>query len=112
VGGIIIAKDTNGDLEVADGFKGYDAAGDKTLIPGASGGAAFNSLGQLVGISIEATPANKPLTAAQMAGKYAVHLTGTPRDSSVFDITVQTITNNELNNLETSLPETDNCAVS
>ena len=109
IGGIAIGQDANGDLEVADGLRSYDPLGDNALIPGASGGAAFNSLGQLIGISVEATAINKPLTVAQLASKYAIHLVGLAQDNPIFDTTIQAITTDEIKELDKSISHSSNC---
>jgi len=59
-GGVITGTQSNGDLYVLNGLKAYGAIPDKISRPGASGGAVFNSKGNLVGITIETMQEPRP----------------------------------------------------
>jgi hypothetical protein len=102
-GGVVIAKQANGDLVVLDDEKSYDRLGDTSLVAGGSGGGFENLDGQLMGVSDEAYSETDPFTIGQIDQKYDIDITGLPADAKGNIVIVQTVTKSLERDLNTNL---------
>jgi FlaG/FlaF family flagellin (archaellin) len=107
-GGVVTQIESDGDLDVADGFKSYGVIDDAESRPGASGGPVFNQDGQLVGLSDDASDETKPISAEDFVEPYE-SVTGispnTPLDLTV----VQPVDERLLTSLKQRLAATALC---
>jgi hypothetical protein len=108
-GGVVVGKQLNGDLIVADGLASYDALGDKETLRGASGGEVENSQGQLIGIAVEATEVDQSMTPAEFGSVVGANLTGVPSDTLLNEAIIQPVTTTMVASLERKVAQAPTC---
>jgi hypothetical protein len=108
-GGVLMGYLSNGDEIIADGIKNYGVVPDTKSRKGASGGAAFNSSGQLIGISIESSIGNVPLTQNNLSTENNFSIIGGANTHLPFTV-VQPMNQSLIDSMRTRLNSLPDCS--
>lgn len=88
-GGIYEGQTNSNDYDVVTGLKSYGRMPDSLSRPGASGGAVFNSEGQIVGLTVQSSVQSATVNYYEKA--WGVELNGAAQNRKISDTVVQPV---------------------
>jgi hypothetical protein len=104
-GGIVLGREPNGQVIVAEGLKSYGQHSDDVSRGGASGGPVYNAEGNLVGITVTISTGSE----AQLSSDLGIGFADNYPSREIAYSTYQPVTPDLLSNLESEQPQTTHC---